>query len=290
MLPNRSDDVRPIRTESARPSCAPFALRWLQELVDGPPADPDEIAARRRLQQASRCDDDLARMGGRLPRGIGVTRLIDAPLERSGNGTCSASPGRARSLLVHRSKACSALPYRGFWRPDEVRESLLDEANCPLCGRAPLECRDSVLPRVRPTFFALLGGEGHALRISMEQNCATPAVVLVVDDEPLIRLLAADVLEEAGFKVIEAPTADDAVLVLGTRSDIRVVFTDVDLLGCLNGFELARFVQDHHDGVGVIVGSGKCRPTSSDLAPGTTFLQKPYALETLVREVRRLAT
>lgn len=58
----------------------------------------------------------------------------------------------------------------------------------------------------------------------MSQHCATPAVVLVVDDKPLIRLLAADVLEEAGFEVIEAPTADEAVLVLGTRSDATRLF------------------------------------------------------------------
>jgi CheY-like chemotaxis protein len=124
----------------------------------------------------------------------------------------------------------------------------------------------------------------------MNKHCTTPAVVLVVDDEPLIRLVAADVLEEAGFQVIEAPTADDAVLVLATRSDIRVVFTDVDMPGHLNGFELARIVQDYYKGIAVIVGSGKCRPGPSDLAPGTTFLQKPYGLETLVREVRRLAS
>ena len=120
---------------------------------------------------------------------------------------------------------------------------------------------------------------------------ATPApVILVVEDEPLVRLLAVDVLEEAGFEVIEAPTADYAVLVLEKREDIRVVFTDVDMPGRLNGFQLARHVQDHHHRVRVIIGSGKCRPGPDDVAPGTIFLQKPYPLETLVREIRRLAS
>ena len=124
----------------------------------------------------------------------------------------------------------------------------------------------------------------------MDEPSTTPTVVLVVEDEPLVRLLAVDVLEEAGFEVIEAPTADYAVTVLEKREDVRVVFTDVDMPGRLNGFQLARHVQDNHHRVRVIVGSGKCRPGPGDVAPGTIFLQKPYPLETLVREVRRLAS
>jgi two-component system, response regulator PdtaR len=64
----------------------------------------------------------------------------------------------------------------------------------------------------------------------------------------------------------------------------------VDMPGRLNGFQLARHVQDHHHRVAVIIGSGKCRPGDGDLAPDTLFLQKPYPLDTLVREVRRLAS
>ena len=96
----------------------------------------------------------------------------------------------------------------------------------------------------------------------MTEPSTTPPVVLVVEDEALIRMLAVDVLEEAGFEVIEAPSADYAVLVLDKRDDIRVVFTDVDMPGRLNGFQLARHIQDHHHRVRVIIGSGKCRPGS----------------------------
>ena len=124
----------------------------------------------------------------------------------------------------------------------------------------------------------------------MTEPSTMSPVVLVVEDEALVRLLAVDVLEEAGFEVIEASTADYAVEVLEKREDIRVVFTDVDMPGHLNGFQLARHVQDHHHRVGVIIGSGKCRPGPGDVAPGTMFLQKPYRLEALVREVRRLAS
>ena len=66
-------------------------------------------------------------------------------------------------------------------------------------------------------------------------------------------------------------------------------FYESRIAGRLNGFALARHVQDHHHRVGVIIGSGKCRPGPDDVAPGTVFLQKPYPLDRLVREVRRLA-
>ena len=123
----------------------------------------------------------------------------------------------------------------------------------------------------------------------MDEPDTTPAVVLVVEDEALLRLLVVDILEEAGFEVIEACTADDAVILLVQRSDIRVVFTDVNMPGHLDGFELARHVQDHHCGVGVIIGSGKCRPRPEDIPPGTIFLEKPYSPSTLIQQVKRMA-
>ena len=97
-----------------------------------------------------------------------------------------------------------------------------------------------------------------------------------------------EVLEEAGFEVIETRTADDAVLLLDHRPDIRLVFTDVDMPGALDGFQLAQYVQDHHCDVAVIIGSGKCRPGPEDISPGTIFLQKPYSTSALVNHVRRM--
>lgn len=114
-------------------------------------------------------------------------------------------------------------------------------------------------------------------------------VVLVVENDPLVRALAVDVLEEAGFEVIEAPSADYAVVVLERRPDVRVVFTDVEMPGGLNGLQLARIVQHHHQRAGVVVGSGRALPTSSDLSPDAIFLAKPYAASALVEAVRNLA-
>ena len=116
-----------------------------------------------------------------------------------------------------------------------------------------------------------------------------PNAVLVVEDEPLVRALAVDVLEEVGFVVLEAPTADYALVVLEKREDICVLLTDVDMPGRLNGFQLARIVQDHFHRVRVIIVSGKARPDRDDIAPDAIFIPKPYKLAEIVRTVQALA-
>jgi CheY-like chemotaxis protein len=113
--------------------------------------------------------------------------------------------------------------------------------------------------------------------------------VLVVEDEPLVRALAVDVLEEAGFDVIEAATADYALVVLEKREDICVLLTDVDMPGRLDGFQLARIVQDHFHRVGVIIVSGKAQPRREQIAPEAVFIPKPYKLSEIVRTVQALA-
>ena len=70
-----------------------------------------------------------------------------------------------------------------------------------------------------------------------------PEIILLVEDEALVRMLASDILtEEAGYRVIEAVNADEALTLLEARPDVRLVFTDVDMPGSLNGFTLARIV------------------------------------------------
>jgi DNA-binding NtrC family response regulator len=111
--------------------------------------------------------------------------------------------------------------------------------------------------------------------------------VLVVEDEPLVRALAADVLEGAGFLVIEASSADYAMVVLDKRSDVAVVFTDVEMPGHHNGLELARFVHDHYPGITVVVASGRVRPARGEMPPDALFVTKPYAPHALLQAVRK---
>jgi two-component system, response regulator PdtaR len=107
--------------------------------------------------------------------------------------------------------------------------------------------------------------------------------VLVVEDEALVRAFAAEVLEEAGYEVIEAPSADFALLVLGRRPDVVIVFTDVDMPGRLTGLDLARLVENHYPGIRIIIASGRTLPESTDMPAGAIFFEKPYASEALLK-------
>jgi CheY-like chemotaxis protein len=72
----------------------------------------------------------------------------------------------------------------------------------------------------------------------------TPIVVLVVEDEPFVRMDAVDIVEEAGFIAAEATNADEAMRILETNPDIRIVFTDIDMPGSMDGIKLAFAVCD----------------------------------------------
>jgi len=116
-----------------------------------------------------------------------------------------------------------------------------------------------------------------------------PPVILVVEDDTLIRMLAWDILtEDAGYRVIEAVNADEALILLESRHDVRLVFTDVDMPGSLNGFALARIVDMRFPGIKVIVTSGHARPGVGDLPKGIPFLPKPYAPSALITMVQEM--
>jgi two-component system, response regulator PdtaR len=107
-------------------------------------------------------------------------------------------------------------------------------------------------------------------------------VVLLVEDEPLVRLTQVDILREAEFWVVEAQDADEAFEVLKSRPDISVVLTDVDMPGSIDGFEFARLVRQGWPEVGVLVISGKTGPGPGDLPPNAAFLHKPILPDDLV--------
>jgi CheY-like chemotaxis protein len=110
-------------------------------------------------------------------------------------------------------------------------------------------------------------------------------VVLVVEDEPLVRALAVDALEDEGFEVIEASTGDSALAVLKARPDVDVVLTDVDMPGTVDGFQLARIARTMFPHVMVIVVSGGVRPGFSGLAPDARFVPKPYKADLIIRMI-----
>jgi DNA-binding NtrC family response regulator len=112
------------------------------------------------------------------------------------------------------------------------------------------------------------------------------ANVLVVEDDFLIRANAVDIIEEAGFRVDGAGSADDAIRILEQRRNVGVVFTDVHMPGSLNGLDLARLVEQKWPGTGVIVTSG--RAMKMDIPGRAIFLAKPYSSSELVEKVLAL--
>jgi CheY-like chemotaxis protein len=112
--------------------------------------------------------------------------------------------------------------------------------------------------------------------------------ILVVEDEELLRLYAADLLEEAGFEALEAADADAALALIRSRPDIRVLFTDIELPGKLDGMELARKIHEEWPHVLVLVTSGKQRPSRTEMADDGRFLPKAYTRDEVIREINTL--
>ncbi|WP_244627185.1 response regulator [Microvirga tunisiensis] len=114
----------------------------------------------------------------------------------------------------------------------------------------------------------------------LEKKPDIRALILVVEDEALVRMMLVDVLDDAGFKVMEAAHADEALHVLATVPEVQVVVTDVEMLrGSINGFELARRVRDDRQDIGVVIASGRVAPVPGDLPPGPISSESPFALK-----------
>jgi CheY-like chemotaxis protein len=111
------------------------------------------------------------------------------------------------------------------------------------------------------------------------------AAVLVVEDEPLLRMSAVDLVEEAGFKALEAGNADQALAILRSGEPICSLFTDVDMPGSMDGLMLANLVQSQWPEIQIIVASGHRRVTDEELPAGAHYFSKPYDAERIVRAI-----
>jgi two-component system, response regulator PdtaR len=110
-------------------------------------------------------------------------------------------------------------------------------------------------------------------------TAARRLLVLIVEDEFLLRLNATGMIEEAGFEVVEAGNADEAISILEGRSDIRVVFTDIQMPGSMDGLKLAAAVNGRWPPIKIIATSGRLVMHEGDLPEGGLFLPKPYTTE-----------
>jgi len=122
----------------------------------------------------------------------------------------------------------------------------------------------------------------------MLDRVSAPAVVLIVEDEWLLRELAVELVEEAGYVVLQAGDAEEAVTLLESRSDIAAIFTDINMPGSIDGLELAHMVRNRWPSIKIIVASGRFRLKPSDLPANSAFLEKPYRGEMVIAQLRSL--
>jgi len=113
-------------------------------------------------------------------------------------------------------------------------------------------------------------------------------VVLIVEDEMLLRMDAAEMIGAAGFEVIEAANADQAIEVLEARADITVVFTDIQMPGSMDGLKLARAVRGRWPPIKIVATSGRLHVAETDLPEGGRFLPKPYSPAQVAGVLREL--
>jgi CheY-like chemotaxis protein len=113
-------------------------------------------------------------------------------------------------------------------------------------------------------------------------------LVLVVEDETLIRMNSVDMIRDLGFEVIEAVDADHAVSVLESVSGISVLFTDIQMPGSMDGLLLAAVVKDRWPPIALLITSGKVRPPAVDMPSGAQFIAKPYSPWQLQQQLHAL--
>lgn len=107
------------------------------------------------------------------------------------------------------------------------------------------------------------------------------ASILVVEDETLVRMTTAEILLDAGFRVLEACSALEAVTALEGRDDIAAIFSDIEMPPGMDGIALAGLVRARWPEVGVVLTSGRVAPDGADVP----FLAKPYRAAELVAQI-----
>jgi CheY-like chemotaxis protein len=118
----------------------------------------------------------------------------------------------------------------------------------------------------------------------------SPIYVLVVEDEFLSRLHAVNLVEDAGYKAIEASNYEEAIAILEARKDIRIVFTDVDMPGTLDGLKLAHAIRTRWPPVELIVTSGHFNLSDADMPERGRFFSKPYRDQDIVSAIHHFVT
>jgi len=121
-----------------------------------------------------------------------------------------------------------------------------------------------------------------------ELNDTSPPKVLVVEDEMVLRMRAVDIVEDAGFTPIQAIDADQALSILETRSDISLLFTDIQMPGSMDGLKLAHAVRHRWPTIKIILVSGQVRPSNEERPADSRFFGKPLVVSKMVSELKEM--
>jgi len=124
-----------------------------------------------------------------------------------------------------------------------------------------------------------------AVMIVLDHPCI-PAVVLIVEDEMMLRMRAVDIVEDAGYTPLEALDAAEAVAILESRSDVALICTDIQMPGQMDGVGLAHAVHERWPAIKIIVVSGRLKLQNLDLPPHSRFLGKPLNAGEVIAEMR----
>jgi CheY-like chemotaxis protein len=119
-------------------------------------------------------------------------------------------------------------------------------------------------------------------------HSVVPIVVLVVEDEMMLRMRAVDMVEDAGFTPVEAVDADEAVAILESRSDIALLFTDIQMPGSMDGLKLAHAVHERWPPIEIILVSGQLKLANIDIPADSRFFGKPLEAREMIAELQNM--
>jgi len=114
--------------------------------------------------------------------------------------------------------------------------------------------------------------------------------VLIIEDEPVLRIEALDMVERAGFEAVEAWSIDDAIRILETRPDIRIVYMDLDMPRGVRGIEIAAAIRDRWPPIEIILTAATFNEPDLQLPVRAEFYPKPVQHDRVVAAMRRLAS
>ncbi len=116
----------------------------------------------------------------------------------------------------------------------------------------------------------------------------TTPVVLVVEDEMVLRMRAVDIVEDAGFTPVEAVCADEAIKILQARDDISMLFTDIQMPGSMDGLKLAHAVHTRWPHIKIVLVSGQIAVTDDDKPEDSKFFRKPLEIQQMILELQAM--